>query len=67
MLVAQGTFSHISKLNSTLGAGIHEHVAAHGMEFGSSNDFSELFHVGWLDIDNVEALVLDVEIPKIDA
>lgn len=35
------------------------------MEFSSCNDFSQFFHVGWLDIDNVETLVLNVEIPEI--
>ena len=36
------------------------------MEFSGSNDFGELFHVGRFDIDNVKALVLDIEVPKVD-
>lgn len=36
------------------------------MELGSGDDFSQLLHVRRLDVDNVEALILNVEIPKID-
>ena len=37
------------------------------MKFGCRDDFSELFHIRWLDVDDVETLILDVEIPQIDA
>lgn len=37
------------------------------MEFSCSDDFCELLHVGRLDVDNVEALVLDVQVPEIDS
>lgn len=37
------------------------------MKLGSRDDFSELFHIRWLDVDNVETLILDVEVPQIDA
>lgn len=37
------------------------------MKFGSCDDLCKLLHVCWLDVNNVEALVLDVEIPKVDA
>jgi hypothetical protein len=37
------------------------------MEFRSSYNFRQLFHVCWLDVYNVEALILDVQIPKIDS
>ena len=36
------------------------------MELGSRDDFSELLHVCRLDIDNVEALLLDVKVPQVD-
>jgi hypothetical protein len=35
------------------------------MEFGSRYHLGELFHIRWLDINNIEALVLDVKIPEI--
>ena len=66
MLVAQGTFSHVRQLDGSLGARIHEPVTALGMKLRSSDDLCQLFHVCWLDIDNIEALVLDVEVPEID-
>jgi hypothetical protein len=37
------------------------------VKLGSSDDLSELFHVRWFDIDNIEALVLNVEIPEVDS
>lgn len=67
MLVAKGTFAHISELDCALGAGVHEPIAAHGVKFSSSDDLSELLHVGRLDVHNVEALVLYVEVPQIYA
>ena len=36
------------------------------MELGSGDDFSELFHIDGLDVDDVEALVADVEVPEVD-
>jgi hypothetical protein len=37
------------------------------MEFGSCDYFSEFLHVSGLDVNNVEALVLNVEVPKVDS
>jgi hypothetical protein len=67
MLVAQGTLTHVGQLDGALGTRIHEPIAANGMELSRCDDLCELLHVGWLDVDNIEALVLDVEIPQIDA
>jgi hypothetical protein len=66
MLVAECALSHVSKLNGSFGAGVHKPIAACRVELGSSDDLSELFHVRWFDIDNVEALVLNVEIPEVN-
>lgn len=66
MLIAQGALSHICQLDGPLGAGIHEPVAAHGVELGRRDHFGQLLHVRRLDVDNVEALVLDVEVPQVD-
>jgi hypothetical protein len=37
-----------------------------GVELGGRDDFGELLHVDGLDVDNVEALVADVEVPQVD-
>lgn len=37
------------------------------MELGGSDDLCQLLHVGGLDVHNVEALVLDVEVPEVYA
>ena len=67
MLVAECTLAHIRQFDGSFGAGVHEPIAALRMEFGSSNDFGELFHVCRFNVHNVETLVLNIEIPQIDA
>ena len=67
MLVAKSALTHIGQLDGTLRAGVHEPIAALRVEFGSRDDFSKLLHVCRLDVYNIEALILDVEIPQIDA
>ncbi len=37
------------------------------MELGGSYDLCELFHVCRFDVDDVEALILNVEIPEVDS
>ena len=37
------------------------------MEFSSGNHFSEFLHVYRLDIDNVETLVRDIQVPEVDS
>jgi hypothetical protein len=37
------------------------------VKFRRCDDFSKLFHIDWLDVDYVEALITDVEIPKINS
>ena len=66
MLIAQSTFTHICQLNCALRAGVHEPVAADGVELCCGNDLCEFLHVGRLDVDNVEALILDVQVPQVD-
>ena len=37
------------------------------MKFGRGDDLGKLLHVSWLDVDDVEALVLDIQIPEVDS
>ena len=37
------------------------------MEFCCCDDFRQLLHIRWLDIHDIEALILNIEVPKIDA
>lgn len=67
MLVTQSAFSHVCKLDRAFGACIHEPVAALWVEFCGCDDFSQFFHVRWLNIDYIEALVLNVQVPQIYA
>lgn len=66
MRVTQRAFTHVSKLDGALAAGIHEPVATLRVEFGSGDDLGQLLHVGRLDVDDIEALVLNVKVPQID-
>jgi hypothetical protein len=63
MLVTEGTLAHVGQLDGAFGTRVHEPVATQRVELGRGNHLCELFHVGRLDIDNIEALVLYVEIP----
>ncbi len=65
MLITQSTLSHIGELDCAFGACVHEPVTALRMKLGGGDDLGQFFHVGGLDIYNVEALVLDVKIPQI--
>jgi len=67
MLVAERALTHVGELDGTLGAGVHEPVAAHGVELCSRDNFCQLFHVRRLNVHDVEALVLDVQVPEIYA
>ena len=66
MLIAEGIFPHISQLDGALRACVHEPITALRVELCSSDHFGQLLHVGGFYIDNVEALILYVEIPKIN-
>ena len=67
VLVTQRPLSHVGKLDGTLGTGIHEPIAAGGMEFGGRDHFRQLLHVRRLDIDDVEALILNIKVPQVHA
>lgn len=36
------------------------------MKFSCRDHLCQLFHICWLDVDDIEALVLDVQIPQVD-
>ena len=63
VLVTEGILSHISKLNGALRARVHKPIAALWMKFRGGNDLSQLLHVCGFDVHNIEALVLNIEIP----
>ena len=67
MLVAKSTLTHICQLDRALRTCVHEPIAALGVELCSCNDLSQFLHVGRLDIDNIKALVLNVEVPEVDS
>lgn len=63
--IAEGTLTHVGQLDGALAAGIHEPVATLRMEFCRCNDLGQFFHVGGFDVHNVEALVLNVQVPQV--
>lgn len=67
MLIAKRALSHVSKLDGSLGTRIHEPIAAGRVKLGSCDDLGELFHIRRFNIDNVETLVLNVEVPEVDS
>lgn len=67
VLITQGAFSHVCKLDGALRACVHEPITALWVELCSCDDLGEFLHIRWLDVYNIEALVLYVEVPEIDA
>lgn len=67
MLITQCPLPHISKLNRSFGAGVHKPVATGRVEFGGRDNLCKLLHVRGFDINDIKALVLNVEIPQIDS
>lgn len=67
MSVTESALPHVGKLDGPLRARVHKPIAAQRVELSSSDNLSQLLHVGWLDVDNVEALILNVEVPQVDA
>lgn len=67
MLVAERALSHVCKLDRPLRTSVHEPIAALGVEFSGCDDLCELLHVCWFDVHNIKALVLDVQVPKVDS
>lgn len=67
VLVAEGTLSHICQLDGALRARIHEPIAANGVKFGGGNDLGQLFHISGFDVHDIEALILDIQVPEVDS
>lgn len=65
MLITQRPLPHIRQLNRPLRTRIHEPITRRGMKLCRRNDLRQLLHIRRLDIDDIEALVLDVEVPEI--
>ena len=67
MLITQRALPHVRQLDGAFRAGVHEPVAADWVELCRGYDFSQLLHVRGFDIHDVEALILNVEVPQIDS
>lgn len=53
VLVAQGSCPHVTEPQGTLAAAVDKEVAMVGMELGCCDHLREVFHVGWLDVDDI--------------
>ena len=53
MPVTEGRLSHVSQLDVTLRARVHELVAVRGVELCRGNDFCQLLHVDGFDVDDI--------------
>lgn len=67
MAITKCAFSHVCELDGALGAGVHEPVATLWVELGGRDDLGQLLHIGGLDINDIEALILYVQVPEVDA
>ena len=60
MLVAKSTLPHVGQLDCAFRTRVHEPVATLRVELSGSNDLGQFLHVRGFDVDNVEALILDI-------
>lgn len=64
--VAQSPLPHIREFDGPFRARVHEPVAACRVKLRRCNYFCKLLHVCRFDIHNVEALVLNIQVPQVD-
>jgi hypothetical protein len=67
VLIAKCTFAHVCEFDRPFRAGIHEPIATLRVEFCCSDNLCKFFHICRLDVHNIEALILNVEVPQIDS
>ena len=60
MLVAKRTLPHVGQLDCAFRTCVHEPVATLRVELRGSNDLGQFLHVRGFDVNNVEALILDI-------
>ena len=58
--------SHVAEFDVSAAGAVCENIAVVGMELGGCDDLAQLLHVSWFDVDYVETLVGDAEIPQVD-
>ena len=82
MLIAERRRTHVPKLDRALAGAVHEDAAVQRMILRRRNhlrhasqsmgltawerNLGQLLHIGGLDVEDVEALVADAQIPHID-
>lgn len=67
MLIAKRCRSHVAQSNRSFTTRIHEQVAVARMKLGGRDDLRQLLHVRWLDVDDVERLIGDLQVPQVDS
>ena len=67
MAVAEGSHPHIAEPDEAFTWAVNEVVTVSWVKLSRSDDFSQLLHVGWLDVDYVETLICYIQMPQIDA
>lgn len=67
VLVAERRRSHVAQPDRAFTARVHEEIAVARMELCRCDDLRQLLHVRWLDVDDVERLVCDLQVPEVDA
>lgn len=51
--ITQSVVTHITQPNSAFATAVNKHVTLLRMKLGRSNNFSQLFHVGWFNVNNI--------------
>lgn len=67
MLIAKSGRSHVTESNRSFTTRIHEQVAVARMKLSRCDNFRQLFHVRWLDVNDIERLIGDFQVPQVDS
>lgn len=67
VLIAECRRAHVTQPNRSFTTRVHEQVAVARMKLRRCNDLRQLFHVRRLNVDDVERLVGDLQIPQVDS
>lgn len=53
MFITKSPFPHVTQPDASLTAAVDKHVTFLGVKLCSRDDFCQLLHVGWFDVNNI--------------
>ena len=64
-MITQSRLPHISETKAASAGAVHKYIAMGRMENRCCDNFCQLLQISWFHIDDIEALLVGFNIPKI--